>query len=158
MKLTTPLGELFITIDDVLIDYDYRTVEKDSTCQDVDGRFAIIVTFVPDGKEHTIACRIKSHHPSIDDDVDTGEYLELKNFYNGTAKLSLGMTGDSGFSTFDYENLYLDDGVAYLILPNTKTTNYVFGISWLNNSAEENEVQTWFGADPMCMRLRVQET
>ena len=45
-------------------------------------------------------------------------------------------------------NVYMEDGVSYLILEETKTTRYVFGIAWIGNVTAENEVQTWYGADP----------
>ncbi len=28
------------------------------------------------------------------------------------------------------------------------TTKYVFGIAWIENVTTENDVQTWYGADP----------
>ncbi len=43
---------------------------------------------------------------------------------------------------------YLNNGVNYIIIGNTKTTTYVFGIAWIENVTEENDIQTWFGADP----------
>lgn len=30
----------------------------------------------------------------------------------------------------------------------TKTTKFVFGIAWIDNVTAENDVQTWYGADP----------
>lgn len=151
MGLVTPLGKLHVTIDGMLVDCVYQLVEKTSTCSDIDGRYAIIVPFAPNGDCHTIACQIENYSASLNDGIESGEYLELKSFYKENVKLSIGMIGDSGLSTFDYENEYLDDGVAYLILPKTKTEKFVFGVAWLNNCTEENEVQTWFGADPMGM-------
>lgn len=100
---------------------------------------------------YEIACRIADRAPSKNDGIESGENLELKSFYNEKAKLSIGTIGDIGCSTFDYENEYLDDGVAYLVLQKTKTEKFVFGVAWLNNCTEENDVQTWFGADPMGM-------
>ena len=66
------------------------------------------------------------------------------------------MEGDAGYypdgtrdsDIYDYDNVYMEDGVSYLILEETKTTRYVFGISWIGNVTAENEVQTWYGADP----------
>ena len=48
---------------------------------------------------------------------------------------------------YDDDNDYMEDGVSYLILEETKTTRYVFGVAWIENVTAENEVQTWFGAD-----------
>ena len=69
----------------------------DRLCPDVDGRFCIKVEFVPDGERHTISCIIKSHIPSDKDGVESGEWLELKSFYKGHSKLSIGMEGETGY-------------------------------------------------------------
>ena len=66
------------------------------------------------------------------------------------------MEGESGCCSdglqasqiYDYDNEYMGDGVSYLIMKETKTTKYVFGIAWIDNVTRENDVQTWFGADP----------
>lgn len=118
------------------------------------GRYSIIVDFIPEGKEHIIACRIKSYTPSEKDECETGENLELKSFYQKNFKLSLGMEGDTCYigerhlSCYDYNNGYTTDGVQYCLLSFTKTSRYVFGIAWIENVSENNDVQTWFGADP----------
>ena len=57
---------------------------------------------------------------------------------------------------YDYDAEYLVNGMSYLILPGTKTEQYVFGISWIddvgrNDPGDGNhnrDIQTWFGADP----------
>ena len=61
---------------------------------------------------------------------------------------SLGMEGESGCATYDYENGYLTDGVQYELLPSTKTAKYTFGVAWISPCTDKNEIQTWFGADP----------
>ena len=66
------------------------------------------------------------------------------------------MEGDAGYysdgtrvsEVYDYDNDYMEDGVSYLILKETKTTKYVFGVAWIEKVTTENDVQTWFGADP----------
>ena len=160
MKLVTPLGEIDILIDGREIEYDFQIVDVDSSCKDVEGRYAIQVSFVPDGREHIISCKIRDYKTSEMDDIESGENLELKSFYNGGAKLSIGMEGDSGYingerisTIYDYDNEYQDDGVDYVILGVTKTQIFTFGVAWINNCTENNEVQTWFGADPTIMKL-----
>ena len=128
----------------------------DKLCPDVYGRFCIKVEFVPDGERHAISCIIKSHIPSDKDGVESGERLELKSFYKGHSKLSIGMEGETGyfadgtraFDTYDYDTEYLEDGVRYVINEDTKTDRYVFGVAWIENVTDDNDVQTWFGADP----------
>lgn len=157
--LTTPLGDIQIYIDDKVIDY---TAEKQNAieklCPDINGRYCIIIGFVPDGKQHTISCRIRDYVPSENDEIESGERLELKSFYKGKIKLSIGMEGEAGYlldgtrasESYDYDNGYLEDGVKYVIMSSTKTKEYIFGVAWIENVTDENDVQTWFGADPTC--------
>ena len=155
--LTTPLGDIEIYIDDKKIEYVERNIRKpDKLCPDVDGRYCIEVNFLPDGKSHVISCKIKDYISSKEDGIESGEQLELKSFYRHNTKLSIGMEGEAGCypdgtrasDVYDYDNDYMDDGVSYLILEETKTTRYVFGVAWIENVTAENDVQTWFGADP----------
>ena len=110
--LITPLGEIEISIDNNPIEYIYKKIKYDKTCKDLNGRYLIIINFIPDGREHTITCRIKSYTPSDKDECETGENLELKSFYKENVKLSLGMEGDTGYigekrlSCYDYDNDY----------------------------------------------------
>ena len=99
-------------------------------------------------------------YENIDDDfVETGDNLELKSFVKNNIKLSIGMEGDSGYFSdgtrisdyYDYDNDYFDNGVSYQILKNTQTNKYVFGIAWIVDQRPDNEVQTWYGADPSIM-------
>ncbi len=160
MKLLTPIGEINILIDGIKIEYDYKKIDADACCKDINGRYAIIIPFMPDGNRHRITCKIDGYMPNEMDNIEPGENLELKSFYDGDIKLSIGMEGESGYidgkridTSYDYDNEYMDDGVEYVILNSTKTSNYLFGIAWIINYNENNEVQTWFGADPTIMKL-----
>lgn len=70
--------------------------------------------------------------------------------------MSIGMEGEAGYysdgtratNIYDYDNDYMEDGVLYQIMRDTKTTKFVFGIAWIDNVTAENDVQTWYGADP----------
>lgn len=155
--MTTSLGDIEICIDGKSIKYTAQNMGvMDKLCPDVDGRFCIKVEFVPDGERHAISCIIKSHIPSDKDGVESGERLELKSFYKGHSKLSIGMEGETGyfadgtraFDTYDYDTEYLEDGVRYVINEDTKTDRYVFCVAWIENVTDDNDVQTWFGADP----------
>ena len=147
-RIKTPLGELFVYIDGMDVVYDYHEREKSSPCKDVDGRYLIEINFQPDGlTDHVIECVFKR----IDDmkyerSYESGECLECQAFYSEKCKLSIGTHVNNDGE--DYEVDYLDNGMAYLISPETKNCCYSFGISWINNCTEENECQTWFGADP----------
>lgn len=160
MSLKTPLGEIEIFIDNKKIEYDYKKIEINRTCENLNGRYLITIQFIPDGLEHKISCRIKNYNPSIEDEVETGEDLELKSFYYKNIKMSIGMIGDTEYysmgericNSFDYNNDYLKDGVEYVILKITKTEIFDFGIAWIEGYTNENEVQTWYGADPFTFK------
>ncbi|MCU6746601.1 hypothetical protein OCV51_02830 [Faecalicatena acetigenes] len=155
--LITPLGDIEIYIDDKVVEYTEKciTVSGD-LCPDVSGKYAIAVVFYPDGKLHTISCKIKGYTLSKEDEIESGERLELKSFYKGNTKLSIGMEGEAGYcfygtrssEIYDYDNDYMENGVSYLIREETKTTKYVFGVAWIENVTAENNWQTWYGADP----------
>ena len=155
--LTTPLGDIEIYVDDNKVEYMEKNIRvSDKLCPDVSGRYAIKIDFIPAGKIHTISCKIKGHVSSKKDGIESGEQLELKSFYKDNTKLSIGMEGESGYyadgmcvsDRYDYDNKYMGDSVLYLLMKETKTTKYVFGIAWIENVTTENDVQTWYGADP----------
>lgn len=157
----TPLGAIEITVDGVSIDYEARKVSCDNLCKDVTARYSIEVKFAPDGLEHSIACRLKSHVPLSDSYPEPGEHLELMSFFRDNIKLSIGIESESYYvggkreSDYDYDGEWLDDGVQYCILRSTKTSKYIFGVSWIesdNLESNEIEVQTWYGADPTFFR------
>jgi len=160
--LDTPLGGLVVALDGKEIEYSYEELKKSETCGDLEGRYRIKLSFLPDEMPHLISCRIKDYTPSEQDIVESGENLELKSFFAGGIKLSLGMEGDTGYyndgtrlETYDYDTEYFEDGVGYLILPFTKTEEYVFGVAWICGGSEKKEVQTWYGADPTLMKKDV---
>ena len=155
--LTTPLGDIEIYIDNEKVEYAVKNIgASERLCPDISGRFGIEILYEPDGKQHTISCRIKKYHASSRDEIEPGECLELKSFYRENTKLSIGMEGEAGYysdgtratNTYDYDNDYMEDGVLYQIMRDTKTTKFVFGIAWIDNVTAENDVQTWYGADP----------
>ena len=161
--LSTPLGDIEIYIDNEKVEYTVKIIgASERLCPDISGRFGIEILYEPDGKQHTISCRIKKYHASSRDEIEPGECLELKSFYRENTKLSIGMEGDAGYysdgtrdsDVYDYDNDYMEDGVSYLIMEDTKTTKYVFGIAWIDNVTVENDVQTWYGADPTYFRRK----
>lgn len=116
----------------------------------------IEITYVPDGNEHDIACIFEPvcGYKSF---WESGERLECQGFYNDNRyKISIGVEGDIGSDEYDYGVDYLENGMSYHVKNGTKTKNYVFGISWIDNVGwddpieEDNnrDIETWFGADP----------
>ena len=152
--IRTPLGDLEIQIDGKSIKYQAALMPIEGAFSELAGRYKIAVSFQPDGKSHTIACKIKDYTPSPLDEEEGGENLECKSFYHDSTKLSLGMEGDMCFlngqrmSDYDYDNDLLPDGVQYRILPSTQTAGYRFGVAWITGCTEDTAIQTWLGADP----------
>ncbi|MDD3403593.1 MAG: hypothetical protein PHQ72_09590 [Hespellia sp.] len=157
--LETPLGNIELLIDGKPVEYNAVPVGLDKLCLNLMGRFRITISFRPDGKKHEILCRIKDYISTRYDGIESGERLELKSFYKDCYKLSISAEGDSGYypngtrvsDYYDYDNEYYNDGVSYLILESTSTSNYRFGIAWIKNYNDANEVQTWYGADTTLM-------
>ncbi len=158
--LVTPLGKIIIKIDDKQINYIAEKILLDSNCKDLDGRFRINVMYEPNNEEHIISCYIDNYSSSKFDDIESGDRLSLKSFYNEGCKLSIGMEGDSGYfadgtrdsNGYDYDCEYLENGVRYVLLNETLTDRFVFGLAWINGVNSKNNIQTWFGADPIEMR------
>lgn len=150
----TPFGRIEIRIDDVPISY--TAVDwGDPRWPDLDGCFFIAISFEPDGKSHSITCTLKKCVQSVEGYIESGECLELQSFYKGKTKLSIGTKGEiQGMNehSFDYYADYLEDGMMYQILPETKTKRFVFGVAWMNECDEENEYQPWMGADPTMLK------
>lgn len=156
MKLSTPFGEISILIDDIEIEYSFKKLKAFKNCLNVDGRYIIEIDFKPDGKEHNISCVFEMGLKDMETDFESGENLECQAFCFNDIKMSIGLEGDNWYdpdtnkreSNFDFDVDYLNNGMAYLILPFTKTEKYLFGLSWIQPYNEKNDAQTWFGADP----------
>ncbi len=163
-RLVTPFGEIDILVDGQRKPYTVQEGSKNNhLCPDVLGRFQITVQFIPDGQEHSIACVFTPGCP-YERTPESGERLECQSFYNDHRfKMSIGLECESGYiggkrpsDTYDYDADYLVNGMSYRILPETKSEQYVFGISWIDDvdrgdttdNNHDRDVQTRFGADP----------
>ena len=156
--LETPFGKVKILIDDIEISYNaVKKQPNERLCPDIVGRYHIDVNFTPDGKEHEIKC-IVENISYLDKEPESGEMLECQAFYSADNwKLSIGVECETGFlpdgrrlsDRYDYDARYLEDGMSYAILPETKEEQFTFGIAWINNVEEDHarDVQTWFAAD-----------
>lgn len=142
--LNTPLGKIEIRIDSQIVSYDFHKIGNSKTCPDLGGRFLIKIPFASDGIEHIIFCCIKDYVPTQNDEPDSGENLELKNFYKGTIKLSIGLLDKKDCGYFAECS---DNGMKYIVPKNTKFQYYYFAVAWIDNVTDGNEIQTWFGAD-----------
>lgn len=96
--MSTPLGDIEIYIDNEKVEYTVKNIGASKRlCPDISGRFCIEILYEPDGRQHTISCRIKDYLASSRDGIESGERLELKSFYRENTKLSIGMEGDAGY-------------------------------------------------------------
>ena len=163
-SLITPFGEIKILLDGKQIPYSVQKGKNiESLCPHLLGRYQITVNFVPDGKEHIIACVFESDC-SYERTPEGGERLECQSFYNDRRfKMSIGLECEAGYiggvrasDEYDYDADYLENGMSYIIETYTKTVRYVFGIAWIDDVGwddpidYENDrgVETHFGADP----------
>ena len=80
MCLITPLGKISISIDGKEIDYTFKKINPDRLCNDVDGRYSIIVPFTPNGKNHMYHLEMKINKRTGDDmEIDDRWFVSIKN-------------------------------------------------------------------------------
>lgn len=156
LSLTTPFGDVKLFVDGEERPFRYHAIDKDSRLfPDVDGVEQISVKFEPDGKKHTLCLKLSDC--GVGGEIEGGECLEALSFYCGEGKITLGCRASFGACEeydLDYDGNYYPDGVEICILPNTKTDEYYFGVCWINKCTDENDVQTWFGADPSSWNIK----
>lgn len=166
-RLNTPYGEISIKIDGKEITYNYIKSENDEICPNLLGRYFIVLNVEPDGNEHYISCQI---NPNIKfkSEIETGERYECQTFYNDDRiMLTIGVYGEvlvydkngerEYYSFNDYDIEHLNDGMSYIILEDTTTDKYIFGIAWIDdvgyddpflNTGHDRANETYFGAEP----------
>ena len=159
-NLITPLGSVVIYIDDWQVKYSAIKLNNDSVLfPNIDYRYKIIIEYENDNLPHCICCAIEDiDYSKVKDYPESGERLECKAFYQDNVKLSIGIECDTGYfdtgeriGHYDYDSIYLDNGIGYNVLSTTKSHSFVFGIAWINECTDENDIQTWFAADPTIM-------
>ena len=164
--LNTALGTIEILIDGEKIPYIAKEGRKiENLCPNVLGRYQIEVDYIPDGSKHSLSCVINNLE-QINRTVESGENLECLSFYNkDRVKLSIALLGEqrdchNGVlinATNDYDIEYLENGLSYIILEETKSSKFIFGVSWIDDVAwddpvtpecQQRDTQTWFASDP----------
>lgn len=152
-KLITPLGEFCTYIDDNECEYEVIAPERNINTIDTEGTYNVRVNFVNDGKHHKIRYDIKNENLNkYYYNFDSDEYFECRTYKNDITYLSVGVNAEtiSSDETEEqymkyYEIDYIMDFFEYQILPTTKTSSFLYGISWLKN--EEND-ENFFGSEP----------
>ena len=149
-SLDTPFGIIEILFDDVPVQFNCRNIGPDiDLFPEANGAFRISVDVDLDGEEHLL--KMKMRNCAVSGEPETGERLEAISFYSGVGKITLGCYasfGDYEDYEFDYDGCLCSDGIEIGIFSSTKTHTFKFGVCWVNQCTEENDVQTWFGADP----------
>lgn len=92
--IQTPLGRIEITKDEKKVDCTIRRVRNDGRCPELNGRFAVLIDYIPDGQEHTVSCCIKGFRESKSDFIESDERVDIKSFCRETTKLSIGLFSD----------------------------------------------------------------
>lgn len=150
--LLTPLGAIKLFVNEEEMGFTAKKLNLDRRCPDVNGRYLIQYDYKSEIKNQVIKCCI----PSIDvkGDIESGEKLEAISFYQNDIKLTIGVEGE--FTEFprdiDYSGDYLSNGIQYETYYTTANRKFYFGVCWIHPLTEENDVQTWFGADPTLMQ------
>ena len=151
----TPLGNIEITLDGAAVAFEKQTAPPNSTLYpNVDGAFFLTYKYVSDKKPHVLKCCLNSDKLSAT--PETGERLESIAFYTDNTKLSIATEGEFGLSSacseYDYDGALLSKGIEIAIFPKTKNHAFVFGVALISPVTDENDVQTWFAADPTIKR------
>jgi hypothetical protein len=146
----TPFGIIQILIDNTIESFHHRSIAiNEQLFPNVDAAHRINIKVENDGKSHTI--RIRLMNCDVGGNVESGETLEAISFYKNNGKITIGCYasfGDSAAYNLGYDGFYHSDGIQINIPPTTQTQEYKFGICWIKECTDKNDIQTWFGADP----------
>lgn len=147
--LETPFGVIEIKLDGKLVDYKIKQKRNEHFYPDVDGAYLLEYPYKSDYKKHTLQCVLKGE--SIDFEPDTGERFEAVSMYLGNSKITIGIECEFGFedtiSIWGFDGKLLKEGIEIYIYEDTGDKNFAFGVAWLLYCNDDNEIQTWFGAD-----------
>ena len=162
-KFNTPIGSIQILFDGRATQFAVHKLEKSEVLfPDIDGRYKLTVAYESDFSRHSISCIVGGADDNVEGSIESGERLAAQAFYQNDIKLTIGVEEDSEYDLdgkrfspspdyYDYDASYLENGVQFDILPFTKSRTFVFGVAWICPCTDENEVQTWYGADPGIM-------
>ncbi|WP_052129865.1 hypothetical protein [Ureibacillus sinduriensis] len=151
--LVTPLGNIKVYVNNEGVDFTAIKLVNDLHFpnSDIKGRFLIQYEYRNDYKHQEITCCIPSLN--VEGVIESGERLEAISFYKKDIKLTIGV--DWEFTDYpeyiDFSGDYLNNGIQYVTFHNTADRKFSFGVCWIQPCTEENDIQTWFGADPSFM-------
>lgn len=131
-KLSTPLGNIDIKIDGQSVPYDYS---ETGSIWGYEFRYYIGIEYVPDGKAHTISCTLESDQ-LLKSGPNSGERFACIEIEDHGIEVSIALEGETDYidghrySQYDYDDVYLENGLAFGIFPDTETSEYLFGVDW----------------------------
>lgn len=139
--LITPLGDINILIDGIKINYEATKLKNiNKLWSDINERY-LLKYYVNEKKDnYNIQCIISGLE--IVGEPESGENLEAISFYKDDLKLTIGINTDF----LEEDGRLLDDGLEV----NTHRILKI-GVCWLCPFTPNNEIQTWYGADPIYM-------
>lgn len=146
--LETPFGVIEIKLDGKLVDYKIKQKRNEHFYPDVDGAYSLEYQYKSDNKKHLLQCVLNSE--SVDGEADTGERFEAVSIYLGNSKITIGTEcdfDDDSISIYGFDGTLLKNGIEIYVYENTGDKNFSFGVAWLLSCNDDNEIQTWFGAD-----------
>ena len=150
IALSTPFGSVELLLDNKPVSFRHISIEPNKRLfPDVEAAHRLNCDFVADGNAHTLSFKIKDC--DLKGEPETGELLEAISFYKGNEKITLGCTasfGDYEDYSLDYDGSICGDGMELYIAATTKSQTFKFGVCWLKECTDENDAQTWYGADP----------
>ena len=114
----------------------------------VDGNWRLAYRHEMDGKRHVVECRLVPTH-ACESTHATGERLQAVEVTDGVATLIIGVEWDVGSDAYDYVAHTIDNGVSVEIPGHAKGQWLVFGLSWVENTTEENACNPWLMGDPV---------
>lgn len=153
MTLLTSIGPVKLFVNSKEVAFTAIKFERDrKRFPHINGRYLIAYDYINDGHKQEIMCCLPSL--SVAGYVESGERLEALSFYQDNIKLTIAVvdefTDDSEVSSA--RGQYIKNGIKYDIDENAASRKLLFGICWVQPVTEENDIQTWFGADPSLMK------
>jgi len=149
--LITPLGAIKLFVNDEEVEFTAIKLDLESHCRDVNGRYLIQYEYKSEMMNQDIKCCIPSL--DIEGEIESGESLEAISFYRNDVKLTIGMEGQftDDVKCIDDGGNYLSNGIQYVTDHTTSDRKFYFRVCWIHPLSEDNDIQTWFGADPTLM-------
>jgi hypothetical protein len=143
--LKTPFGNIKIKIENNEAKYIiYELIGIYDTLFDVDARYKLLLETSAYKNCNNIVIECLIDGLRCDDiNIETGEDLELISFYINNTKLSIGI---ESIENINY--IYTKNGIKFECCNENIKSQFIFGVAWKVINSENEDVFTWFAADP----------